>query len=158
MRSVQPGTCSGRRGVRVGVEGIYRVAGAAAETSAHAGGPWDPGLQHGAAPSSLICWAVERLPSPVPMRVVRLTVDLMRPVPLAPLTIESAVLREGRKIQLVSVRLLAGGTEVVRATALRVRRLAQALPSAALCPPFDMRRPEVGRDPATPGMGGTPFL
>jgi hypothetical protein len=92
------------------------------------------------------------------MRVVRLTVDLMRPVPVAPLTIESEVLREGRKIQLVSVRLLANGTEVVRATALRVRRLEQALPSTAFCPPIDMRGPEVGRDPATAGMARTPFL
>ncbi len=97
------------------MEPIYRVEGATAETSAFAGGPWDPELQHGAAPSSLICWAVERLPSPAPMRVARLTVDLMRPVPVAPLTIETELLREGRKIQLVSVRLLASGTEVVRA-------------------------------------------
>ena len=43
------------------MEPIYRVEGATAETSAFAGGPWDPKLQHGAAPSSLICWAVERL-------------------------------------------------------------------------------------------------
>ena len=105
------------------MESIYRVEGATAETSAFAGGPWDPKLQHGAAPSSLICWAVERLPASAPMRVARLTVDLMRPVPVAPLTIETELLREGRKIQLVAVRLLANGTEVVRATVLRVRRL-----------------------------------
>jgi hypothetical protein len=55
------------------MEAIYRVDGATVETSAFAGGPWDPKLQHGAAPSSLICWAVERLPSPVPMRVARLS-------------------------------------------------------------------------------------
>src|ERR1700730_11970221 len=104
------------------MESIYRGEGAVAHTSALAGGPWDPKLQHGAAPSSLICWAVERLPSPVPMRVVRLTVDLMRPVPVAPLTIESAVLREGRKIQLVSVRLLAGGHRGGRGPGLAAAR------------------------------------
>ena len=53
------------------MEAIYSVDGPTAETSAFAGGPWDPKLQHGAAPSSLICWAVENLPSPVPMRVAR---------------------------------------------------------------------------------------
>jgi hypothetical protein len=37
------------------MESIYRVEGALAETSAFAGGPWSPKLQHGAAPSSLIC-------------------------------------------------------------------------------------------------------
>ena len=51
-------------------------------------------------------WAAERIPTPVAMRVARVTVDLMRPVPVAPLTIESEVLREGRKIQLCAVRLL----------------------------------------------------
>ena len=43
---------------------IYRIDGNIAHTSETAGGPWDPKLQHGAAPSSLICWAVERLPAP----------------------------------------------------------------------------------------------
>ncbi len=136
---------------------ISRVEGNTAHTSDLAGGPWDPGLQHGAAPSSLICWAVERLPSPAPMRVARLTVDLMRPVPVAPLTIETEVLREGRKIQLVAVRLLAKGNEVVRATALRIRREPRELPGPAICPPHDLRPPELGHLPAT-AMGRTPFL
>jgi hypothetical protein len=140
------------------MEPIYRVEGATAETSAFAGGPWNPGLQHGAAPSSLICWAVERLPAPSPMRVVRLTVDLMRPVPVGPLTIETEVLREGRKIQLVAVRLLASGTEVVRATALRVRRLDQALPSEANCPVLDLPMPEECQDPPESNLSHTPFL
>jgi hypothetical protein len=140
------------------MEPIYRVEGATAETSAFAGGPWDPKLQHGAAPSSLICWAVERLPSPSPMRVARLTVDLMRPVPVAPLTIETELLREGRKIQLVSVRLLAAGTEVVRATVLRVRRLEQVLPVEAPWPPIDIKSPEDSHDPTENGLSHTPFL
>jgi len=140
------------------MEAIYRVVGASIETSAFAGGPWDPRLQHGAAPSSLICWAIERLPAPVPMRVARLTVDLLRPVPVAPLTLETEVLREGRKIQLIAARLLANGNEVVRATALRVRREERALPSSAFCPPIDVREPEMGREPNTAGMARTPFL
>jgi hypothetical protein len=140
------------------MEAIYRVEGASVETSAFAGGPWDPKLQHGAAPSSLICWAIERLPSPVPMRVARLTVDLMRPVPVAPLALETEVLREGKKIQLVAVRLLSEGKEVVRATALRIRGESRELPSNAFCPPIDTRGPEMGRDPSTAGMARTPFL
>ncbi|HZQ01963.1 MAG TPA: thioesterase family protein [Reyranella sp.] len=139
------------------MEAIYRIEGNTAHTSAAAGGPWDPKLQHGAAPSSLICWAVERLPSPVPMRVARLTVDLMRPVPVAPLTVETELVREGRKIQLVAVRLLAQGDEVVRATALRIRREERALPPAAFTPPHDLRPPEMGHRPDS-AMSVTPFL
>ena len=91
--------------LNVSMNAIYRIDGNTAHTSETAGGPWDPKLQHGAAPSSLICWAVERLPAPVPMRVARVTVDLMRPVPVAPLAIETEVLREGRKIDRKSTRL-----------------------------------------------------
>lgn len=125
------------------MESIYRVEGAAATTSAFAGGPWNPKLQHGAAPSSLICWAVEQLPSPVPMRVTRLTVDLMRPVPVAPLSIETEIVREGRKIQLVSVKLLADGAEVVRASALRIRIEPQEAPAVARGPAVELPMPEL---------------
>ena len=124
------------------MESIYRVEGAIADTSAFAGGPWSPKLQHGAAPSSLICWAVERLPSPVPMRIARLTVDLMRPVPVAPLAIETEIVREGRKIQLVSVRLLADREEGVRARALRIRIDPREMPAIAGGPPLELPMPE----------------
>jgi hypothetical protein len=139
------------------MEAIYRVDDATVETSAFAGGPWDPKLQHGAAPSSLICWAVENLPSPVPMRVARLTVDLMRPVPVAPLTVATEVLREGRKIQLVSVRLLAGTTEVVRATALRIRIEPREMPAIASGPALALPLPELCPPPEFFARE-TPFL
>jgi acyl-CoA thioesterase superfamily protein len=82
----------------------------------------------------------------------------MRPVPVAPLTIETELLREGRKIQLVSVRLLASGTEVARATVLRVRRLEQVLPVEAPWPPIDIKSPEESHDPTESGLSHTPFL
>jgi hypothetical protein len=62
------------------------------------------------------------------MQVTRVTVDLMRPVPVAPLTYEIEVLREGRKIQLCGIRLMSSGTVVVNATVLKVRVDAQPLP------------------------------
>ena len=48
-------------------------------------------MQHGSAPASLVVWAAEAIPTPVPMQVARVTIDLMRPVPVAPLTIETEV-------------------------------------------------------------------
>jgi hypothetical protein len=140
------------------MEAIYQVDGANVSTSAFAAGPWDPGMQHGAAPSSLICWAVERLPAPAPMRLARLTVDLMRPVPVAPLTLETEILREGKKIQLVAVRLLADGKEVVRATALRIRKADAVLPVERPFPPLDLPPPEEGGDAFSGTRSKTPFL
>jgi hypothetical protein len=108
------------------MDAIYRVDGNDVVTSPHAAGPWDPRMQHGSAPASLVTWAAERLPTPVPMAIARVTIDLMRPVPLAPLTIETEILREGRKIQLCAIKLRADGALVVGATVLKVR--SQELP------------------------------
>src|SRR6201992_3998619 len=102
------------------MEAIFRVDGGSIEVGPNAAGPWDPRMQHGSAPAGLVVWAAEKLPTPAPMCVARVTVDLMRPVPLMPLTLETEVLREGRKIQLCAVRLRADGGLPVRATVLRV--------------------------------------
>jgi hypothetical protein len=127
------------------MEAIFRVDGATAVTSPHAAGPWNPNMQHGGAPASLVVWAAERIPSAAPMQVARATIDLMRPVPVAPLTIETEVLREGRKIQLCAVRLKANGVLTVAATVLKVRRQAQPLPGDIIEPPLDVAMPERSR-------------
>jgi hypothetical protein len=110
------------------MDAIYRVDGNKVVTGPDAAGPWDPRMQHGSAPASLVVWAAERIPTALPMAIARVTIDLMRPVPLAPLTIETDVLREGRKIQLCSIRLLADGVLVVGATVLKTRTQALTLP------------------------------
>lgn len=84
-------------------------------------GPWDPGAQHGGAPAALIARAVERTESAVPMDVVRVTYEFLRPVPLTPLELHTRVLRPGRRVQLVEASLRADEQEVARATALRIR-------------------------------------
>src|ERR1043166_5350559 len=121
------------------MEAIFRVDGANVVTSPHAAGPWAPNMQHGGAPASLVVWAAERIPAAAPMQVARITVDLMRPVPVAPLTIETEVLREGRKIQLCAVRLLADGKLTVGATVLKIRRQAQRPAGDPPAPPRDFR-------------------
>src|SRR5579871_3796653 len=102
------------------MEAVFRVDGDRVLVSPHAAGPWDPTMQHGSAPASLAVWAAEAIPTPVPMRVARVTIDLMRPVPLKTLTFETEVLRQGRKIQLCAVRLRADGVLTVAASVLKV--------------------------------------
>jgi hypothetical protein len=126
---------------------VYRVEGATAVTNACAAGPWDPKLQHGGAPSSLIAWAVERIATREPMQVARMTVDLLRPVPVAPLEIRTEVVREGRKIQICGVALLHEGVEVVRASVLRIRRRDVSLPEAAMEERIAAPGPDEGREP-----------
>jgi hypothetical protein len=85
-------------------------------------GPWDPNAQHGGAPAALLAHACEHHdPGPAGF-VARLTVELLRPVPLAPLELHVRTLRPGRKVQWLEAALLAEGErEVARATALRIR-------------------------------------
>lgn len=84
-------------------------------------GPWDPNAQHGGPVSALLADAIERTETPAPMRVTRLTIELMRPVPLTPLRVRTEVLRTGRKVQLVQAVLTADDVEVARAVGLAIR-------------------------------------
>jgi Acyl-CoA thioesterase C-terminal domain/Acyl-CoA thioesterase N-terminal domain len=124
------------------MEPIFRVDGVSVVTSPDAAGPWDPRMQHGSAPAALVVWAAERLPTPVPMQIARVTIDLMRPVPVAPLSIETEILREGRKIQLSAVRLLADGVIVVAATVLKIKTQALALPPEIADLPIELPGPD----------------
>ena len=121
---------------------VFSIAGSTARASHFAAGPWDPRLQHGGAPSALVAWAAERVETPGPMRIARLTVELLRPVPVGDLSIDTEVLRQGRKIQLVQVRLLADGTEVTRAVVLKVRTADMAVPDGVGMPPLAAPLPE----------------
>jgi hypothetical protein len=84
-------------------------------------GPWHPNALHGGAPSALFAWACERHdPGPASF-LARLTVELLRPVPLAPLALSVRTLRPGKKVHWIEAALHdEDGREVSRATALRV--------------------------------------
>jgi hypothetical protein len=105
----------------------------------HTQGPWSPDLQFGGAAAALLAVAVERAPTLVPMRVARLTVDLLRPVPIAPLRAVHRIVREGKRIQVVEAALHHEDVEVARAVGLRFRLadlgdLAAALPAGPPAP------------------------
>jgi len=106
-------------------DGIYRVLetdeGPRMLPSALAGGPWNPEHQHGGAVSGLLTRALDRIESPVPMRLVRITVEMFRGVPLRPLRIETRTTRAGKRIQSVEAELFDGELLVARATGLRIR-------------------------------------
>ena len=55
------------------------------------------------------------------MQLVRLTVELLRPVPMRPLLASATVTRPGKKVQIVEAAVAVDGVEVARARALRIR-------------------------------------
>ena len=85
-------------------------------------GPWDPRAMHGGAPSALFAHACERHDPGPACFVTRISVELMRPVPLEPLTLRVRTIRPGRKVQWLEAALLdADDREMTRATVLRLR-------------------------------------
>jgi hypothetical protein len=139
------------------MDAIYRVDGNRAVTSPDAAGPWDIRMQHGSAPAALAVWAAEAIPTAVPMRIARVSVDLMRPVPVAPLTVQTEVLREGRKIQLCAVRLFAEDILVVGATVLKIKMQALTLPPDVADRPVELPGPDQS-NAEPPDFSSSPFV
>jgi hypothetical protein len=98
----------------------------------HARGPWDPDALHGGAPAALAAEAVGAAQPGADMAIVRLTCELLGPVPFAPLSVHASVVRPGRRQQLVEAEVVAGDRAVVRVRAVRLRRADVDLPAELL--------------------------
>ena len=96
-------------------------------------GPWDPGAQHAGPPSALLARAVERCEPRADAMVARVTVEILRPVPIAALTVSARVIRPGRSVELIEAALAGPeGDELMRARAWRIRTTELELPADAL--------------------------
>ncbi|MET0206434.1 MAG: thioesterase family protein [Thermoleophilaceae bacterium] len=98
-------------------------------------GPWDPGAQHAGPPSALVARAIERFEARAGLRVGRITLEILRPVPLAPLSVAARVVRPGRSVELLEASLFGPDGEFVRARAWRVQAGEQRLDEPDESPP-----------------------
>ena len=83
-------------------------------------GPCDPGAQHAGPPAALLGRAVEGPDS----LIGRITIEVLRPVPLTPLAVASDVIRPGRNVELVEAMMTEAGGDsrpIARAVAWRLR-------------------------------------
>jgi hypothetical protein len=99
---------------------FYRAEGERLVPSELTRGPWDPGAQHAGPPSAVLGRAIERCEPREGMRVGRITIEILGPVPLAPLAVEASVVRPGRRVELLEASLAGPAGEVMRASAWRV--------------------------------------
>ncbi len=118
---------------------LWSRDGATVTPSVFTRGPWDPGLLHGGPVGALLAeLGLESMASG--FEPVRLTVDLLKPVPLRPMTASVEIVRTGRRLQLLEVTLLLDGALVARASLL------------ALNPaPWDAQDVNPPREPAADG-------
>lgn len=110
-------------------------------------GPWDPGAQHAGPPAALLGREVERLEEAAEFQVGRITFEILRSVPIAPLRASARVIRGGRRVQLVEAVLAnEDGEPLMRASAWRIRTATVDLPPQALGEVPPPPGPEAGRE------------
>ncbi len=100
----------------------------------HARGPWDPRALHGGAPAALITAAFERVQPGEELAIGRLSFELLRPIPMAPLTLATSIVRPGRRVQELAAELFHGEELIARASALRVQPVPVDAARAAVAP------------------------
>lgn len=106
---------------------VFTRQGETWQPSALSRGPWDPRAQHGGAPCALFVHvAEEAMPEPG-WQLARLTVELIRPVPVAPLR-SACTAYPARSTTRLTIDLFQGETLVARAHALMLRQQALQLP------------------------------
>jgi acyl-CoA thioesterase len=103
-------------------DALFRREGEAYVPSDLGGSPWTDGFLHGGPPSSLLAYGIERHVDDPGMQAVRLTFDLFRAIPRAPLHLRTETVRGGRRIHVAQASLLHDGIEVARASGLFLRR------------------------------------
>jgi hypothetical protein len=88
----------------------------------HTRGPWDPGAQHAGPPSALIGHVLETAHPRDDVQFVRLTLEILRPVPVARLHVTTEVVRGGKKVEHLGATMRTDdGTTIMTATAWRIR-------------------------------------
>jgi hypothetical protein len=96
-------------------------------------GPWDPGAQHAGPPAALLGYALEGLPEADEFQVGRVTFEILRSVPIAPVRVQARVVRPGRRVQMLEAELSdAEGDVLMRARAWRIRTAEVELPSEVI--------------------------
>ena len=107
-------------------------------STAHTAGPWDLRSQHAGPPAALLGRALERTEPRADTLLARITFEILGPVPVAEVEVESRVVRPGRTVELLEAVLSAGGRPAMTARAWRLPLTPApeaAAPGAAAPPP-----------------------
>lgn len=114
-------------------------------------GPWHPGHQHGGPPIALAARCIGRAAAALELtHVARLTANLLRPIPIAELSIEVQTDYAGRNVAHFSARMIALGKEVARFTAVAQREAGLDIPAGLQGHPLPLAPLSVEESPVAP--------
>ncbi len=122
-------------------EGFFRADGDTLVPAAFASSPWGPVL-HGRLIGGLTARAAEQARAETPeLACARLTIDMFRSVPLAPLTVTTRPVRAGRRIAVLDVSVEQDGVPVGQGRAVLLRRSEQPEGTFRPAPAWDAPKP-----------------
>jgi Acyl-CoA thioesterase N-terminal domain/Acyl-CoA thioesterase C-terminal domain len=101
------------------------------ESTPATAGPWSPDAQHGGPPSALAARAIELHEPDERQRLARVAIDILRPVPVRPLSVRTRTVRPGRRVTLIEAAVEADGQEVLHARGWRIERPAGKVPEVS---------------------------
>lgn len=111
-------------------------------------GPWNPEDQHAGPTAGLVGRCLEGAHGSPDAHIARVTVEILGPIPIDELEVETALLRPGRSVALLGAVVRCRGREVVRASAWRIRQADIGLEVP----------PEAPRHPGPAGLAVGPFI
>lgn len=83
-------------------------------------GPWSHNFQHGGPPSSLLTHVLRTQPSIGNFRIIRVTIEILSPVPVLPCEIKTEVVRGGKRIELLRGEYVSEGKTYLIAHVWRI--------------------------------------
>jgi Acyl-CoA thioesterase C-terminal domain/Acyl-CoA thioesterase N-terminal domain len=105
----------------------------------HTAGPWDPAYQHAGPPSALLAGALDDRDD---MVLARITLEILKPIPIAEVEVVTAIERPGRSVELLSGELRVDGTPFVKARAWRMLRSPVRVAPEYVPPPLPDPQPD----------------
>lgn len=100
------------------IESYFHMTEAGFEPEPRSHAPWATDMLHGRLLGGVAAAALESDIGAEGWRAARLTVDLFRPAAMAPVQVETRVVREGRRVRVADAILRSDGHEVARVTAV----------------------------------------
>ena len=82
-------------------------------------GPWSPDFQHGGPPSVLLTHALRVYPSSIPLKITRVTIEILSAVPVKPCEIKVEIVRGGKRIEFLRGEYISEGKTYLIAHAWR---------------------------------------
>ena len=101
-------------------DAFYSLDGDRATPSELTRGPWDSNSQHAGPPSALLARAIELCEPREGMRIGRVTVEILKPLPIEPLTLNAQVVRPGRSVELIEASIEGPREELARVRGWRL--------------------------------------